>query len=105
MELLKEIKELSVHNKKSLEQIGLKLSEETGECSQALLSYLKANGSEYKELNSQDVKEECIDIILVTLSLFYKLDGQDNELNKIMIEKIKKWKNKSNIIQGGKLYE
>ena len=97
MEILQKIKELSIKEKKSLEQMGLKLAEETGECSQALLSYLKANGSEYKNLNAEDVKEECIDIILVTLSLFYKLDGLDNELNFIINNKINKWKEKSNI--------
>ncbi|OSA95678.1 UNVERIFIED_ORG: hypothetical protein B2H93_04455 [Clostridium botulinum] len=104
-EILQEIKELSINNKKSLEQICLKLSEETGECSQALLSYLKANGSEYKQLNAQDVKEECVDVILVALSLFYKLEENNDELNEIITTKIKKWKEKSNISLGGNLYE
>ena len=59
IKLLENIQELSIKNGKSLEQIGLKLSEETGECSQALLSYVNAEGSVYKGLGSQDVKEEC----------------------------------------------
>lgn len=98
MEILKDIKELSVNNKKSLEQICLKLSEETGECSQALLSYLKANGSEYKKLDAEDVKEECVDVILVALSLFYKLEEEDTELINIIKNKIEKWKEKSGIV-------
>lgn len=94
---LDKIKQLSINNKKSLEQIGLKLSEETGECSQALLSYLNANGSTYKQLDANDVKEECIDIILVALSLFYKLNGSNTELTNTIDKKVNKWEEKSNI--------
>jgi len=95
IKLLEEIQSLSIINKKTLEQICLKLSEETGECSQALLSYLKADGSEYKQLNSHNVKEECVDAILVALSLFYKLEGDQDELKDIMNVKIDKWKEKT----------
>ena len=93
---MKEIKELSLIEKKSLEQMGLKLSEEVGECSQALLSYLKASGSEYKELGIQDVKEECVDVIMVASSIFYKLGAEESELDELMDKKIKKWKEKTN---------
>jgi NTP pyrophosphatase (non-canonical NTP hydrolase) len=82
--------------KKSLEQMGLKLSEEVGELSQALLSYLGASGSEYKELGLQDVKEECADVILVALSLVYKLGSDDTELIELMNKKVEKWKDKTN---------
>lgn len=94
---LTKIRELSIANKKSLEQIGLKLSEETGEASQALLSYVGANGSGYKELGSQDVKEECVDVVMVALSLFYKLGGTDKELSSVMNKKTEKWEEKSDI--------
>lgn len=98
IEILKEIKTLSINNEKTLEHIGLKLAEETGECTQAILSYLKANGSAYKNLNSQDIKEECIDVIIVALSLFYKLEGNDEELKNTTCMKLKKWEEKINII-------
>lgn len=88
---LTKIRELSIANKKSLEQIGLKLSEETGEVSQALLSYIGANGSEYKKLGSEDVKEECIDVVMVALSLFYKIGGTDEELSSVINKKTEKW--------------
>lgn len=91
---LKDIKQLSIKNEKSLEQIVLKLAEETGEVSQALLSYLKANGSAYKGLTDEDVKEECVDVIIVALSLFYKLNGQDAEFESIFDKKVAKWKEK-----------
>lgn len=92
---LTRIRELSVRNEKSPEQIGLKLSEETGEVSQALLSYIGANGSEYKNLGSDDVKEECIDVIMVALSLFYKLGGTDEELSSVLDSKTSKWEEKA----------
>ncbi len=92
---LTKIRELSIGNKKSLAEIGLKLSEETGEASQALLSYMGANGSGYKGLDSGDVKEECIDVIMVALSLFYKLGGTDEELSSLLDDKTTKWEEKS----------
>lgn len=92
---LAKIRELSVRNEKSPEQIGLKLSEETGEVSQALLSYIGANGSEYKNLGSDDVKEECIDVIMVALSLFYKLGGTSEELSSVLDSKTSKWEEKA----------
>jgi NTP pyrophosphatase (non-canonical NTP hydrolase) len=95
--ILEQIHELSKTESKSLEQMALKLGEETGECFQALLSWLKANGCEYKQLTSQDIKEECIDVILVALSLFYKLDGNPTELIETLTKKMDKWKEKSNL--------
>ena len=97
IKLLENIQSLSIKNGKSLEQICLKLSEETGECSQALLSYVEAEGSVYKGLGSQDVKEECIDVIMVAISLFYKLGGNNEELVNLINVKMDKWQNKVNI--------
>ncbi|EMA6343939.1 MazG-like family protein [Bacillus cytotoxicus] len=91
--LLKKIKLLSKQEPKTLEQMVLKLTEEVGETSQAVLSYLKVNGSEYKKLEINDVKEECIDVILVSLALFYKLTEDEHELQELMEKKMKKWEN------------
>jgi len=91
IKLLENIQSLSIKNGKSLEQICLKLSEETGECSQALLSYINAEGSVYKGLGSQDVKEECIDVIMVAISLFYKLGGDNEKLVNLINVKMEKW--------------
>lgn len=96
-ELLNEIQELSIQNGKTVEQIGLKLSEETGECSQAILAYTNAEGSVYKGFGVNDIKEECIDVILVAMSLFYKLNGNNEELNNLLSKKMEKWQNKVNI--------
>ncbi|MFB7638301.1 MazG-like family protein [Peribacillus butanolivorans] len=95
-QLLRQIKLLSEKEPKTLEQMALKLSEEVGETSQAVLSYLKANGSEYKQLGINDVKEECVDVILVSLALFYKVaeNENENELQELIIRKMDKWQSK-----------
>lgn len=93
-QLLKEIKLLSEKEPKTLEQMALKLSEEVGETSQAVLSYIKASGSEYKQLGIEDVKEECIDVILVALAMFYKLSENDKELHELISKKLDKWESK-----------
>ncbi|MCV9950632.1 MazG-like family protein [Paenibacillus polymyxa] len=90
-QILKKIQYLSTQEKKTLEQMVLKLSEEVGETSQAMLSYMNANGSEYKQLNISDVKEECADVILVALSLFYKLSNNEGELQEFLSKKVDKW--------------
>lgn len=95
IQILSKIKNLSLQEKKSLEQIGLKLTEETGECCQALLSAFNANGCGYKKFTTDDVKEECVDLILVALSLFYKLNGNTEELLNVTESKMKKWQEKS----------
>lgn len=92
--LLKQVKLLSEKEPKTIEQMALKLSEEAGETSQAVLSYLKANGSEYKQLGIDDVKEECIDVILVSLALFYKVAENEDELQEFITRKIAKWQSK-----------
>ncbi|MCM2676317.1 MazG-like family protein [Alkalicoccobacillus plakortidis] len=90
-ELLTRIKELSAKEKKTLEQMVLKLSEEVGETSQALLSYKGAPGSEYKKLGKADVEEECVDVMIVALSLFYKLNQDEGALEHYLKMKVVKW--------------
>ncbi|MDV2582253.1 MazG-like family protein [Alkalibacillus haloalkaliphilus] len=93
-QLLTEIKSLSEREPKTLEQMALKLTEEVGETSQAVLSYLKASGSDYKQLGIDDVKEECIDVVLVALAMYYKLSEDEEEFRKLVSEKMNKWESK-----------
>ncbi|MDQ0352319.1 NTP pyrophosphatase (non-canonical NTP hydrolase) [Alkalibacillus filiformis] len=93
-QLLTEIKSLSEREPKTLEQMALKLTEEVGETSQAVLSYLKASGSDYKQLGIDDVKEECIDVVLVALAMYYKLSENEEEFGKLVSEKLNKWESK-----------
>lgn len=89
---LSQLKYLSKLEPKTLEQMALKLSEESGEVSQAVLSYTNASGNQYKNLSSADVKKECIDVILVATALYYKLDNSsDTEFSKLLQEKMIKW--------------
>lgn len=88
---LKRVKKLSDQEPKSIEQMALKLAEEAGEVSQAVLSYTDASGSGYKQLDKGDIKEECIDAVLVAMSLFYKLSEQEGELQELLDKKMKKW--------------
>ena len=74
-----------MENEKSLEQIGLKLSEETGEVTQALLSATNAPRSKYKSEGIEDVKEECVDFLMVVLSLYFKIGGTRIGIDKDVI--------------------
>ena len=67
--------QLSVDNKKSTEQILIKLLEEIGEVSQAFLSLTKTSGSNYKQLNTTDLVEEIIDTQMIINSLLIKQVG------------------------------
>ena len=51
------INELTKADPKSLIERTLKLSEENGEVSEAVLSYGKVNGSQYKNKKIEDVEE------------------------------------------------
>ncbi|MEG0551145.1 MAG: MazG-like family protein [Vagococcus sp.] len=90
--IIKKIKHLSTKEPKTLEQMALKLSEESGEVSQAVLSYTNASGNKYKKLDSANLKQECIDTILVATALYYKLENSnDEEFLEILQEKMNKW--------------
>ncbi|MBM7542674.1 MazG-like family protein [Amphibacillus cookii] len=95
-QLIQDIKQMSAHEKKTLEQMGLKLSEEVGETNQAILSYLKASGNAYKQLGLDDVKEECVDVMLIALALYFRLSESDDELKALIRKKLKKWQEKVN---------
>lgn len=94
-ELFELIKILAQREQKTIEQMGLKLAEKTGECTQAILSAVNAKGCEYKELTFDDVKEECVDVILVASSLFFQLNGSLDEIKETLNKKAKKWEEKS----------
>lgn len=92
--ILTEIKELAAIEGKTLEQMALKLSEESGEVAQAILAFTNAGGSKYKDFTKEDAQEECIDTVLVALALFFKLsDNSDPETEflTILARKKAKW--------------
>lgn len=93
----KEIESLTKLDKKTLVERTLKLSEEVGEVSQAVLSYSKACGCEYKNKTKEDVVEECLDVIIVASSIISQSCENNvdlEEVKKIYDKKLSKWKEK-----------
>lgn len=92
------IENLTKLDKKILIERALKLSEEVGEVSEAILSYSNACGCGYKNKDKKDVIEECLDVIIVATSLISQVS--DNDVDEKLVEelyskKINKWKQKS----------
>lgn len=81
--------------KKTKEQLALKLTEEAGEVSEAVLSAEDAPGCGYKGKGPLDVKEEAVDTILCAIALFGKYGGTKEELAEIMHRKNQKWLTKA----------
>ena len=92
-----EISRLTEIDKKTLLERTLKLSEETGEVAQAVLSYSKACGCGYKNKSKEDLLEECIDVIIVASSIIsqsYDNDVDIENVKRIYNKKLVKWKEK-----------
>ncbi|MDK2562436.1 MazG-like family protein [Romboutsia sedimentorum] len=92
-----EIQKLTLIDKKSLLERALKLSEEVGEVSEAVLSYSNSSGCGYKNKSKEDVIEECLDVIIVASSMISQsCDNNINleEVQAIYKKKLDKWKSK-----------
>jgi len=90
--LFQDIQNLSLHEKKSLLQRMVKLQEECGELAQEVLIHTNASGSQYKEKKEDTLKKECVDILLVVLSIYFQEKGSVDELFSLLYEKKEKWK-------------
>ena len=91
------INELTKLDNKSLLERTLKLSEECGEVAEATLSYLKTNGSQYKEKGFNDVLEENLDVIMVAISnicQLYNYEPDSNKIQDLFDTKLQKWYDK-----------
>jgi NTP pyrophosphatase (non-canonical NTP hydrolase) len=85
------IEEVSKKEKKTLSQRALKLQEEVGEVAQALLIKQKAPGMSHKSIEHGELTVECIDVLLVTLDLFFANGGTKHTLMDLLSKKTKKW--------------
>lgn len=88
---LEHIKNLSHLEKKSLLERLAKLMEESGELAQEILISLKSPGMSHKDAGLDGIKGECVDVIIVALSIFFKSGGDEEELNALFKKKCEKW--------------
>lgn len=89
--ILERIEKLSHQEKKSLLQRMLKLQEESGELAQEVLVHQNASGSQYKEAGADGILGECVDVMLVVLSIYFSCEGTIEELAGRLETKSLKW--------------
>lgn len=92
-DLLKFIEQLSVADKKTLSQKGLKLAEECGELAKCILPYETAPGSLHKIVHKNQILENSVDSILVALSIAYSLGYTNDDIQTMMQNKATYWAN------------
>jgi NTP pyrophosphatase (non-canonical NTP hydrolase) len=89
--MIDKIKKATQSEPKKPEQQFMKLIEEVGEASQAYLSSEGASGNKYKHLDQSNVKEELVDVLLVTFALLSKVGATDEEIEELINRKVDKW--------------
>jgi NTP pyrophosphatase (non-canonical NTP hydrolase) len=85
------IKDLSIKDKKTLSQKGLKLVEEVGELARAILPYDSAPGTNHRFSDREQILEEIVDVYLTNISIAHSLGFTDEEMNDMLNKKSKKW--------------
>ena len=85
------IKNLSIKDKKTLSQKGLKLVEEMGELARIILPYDSAHGTNHRFTAREALLEEVVDIHLSNISIAYSLGFTDEEFNDMLVKKSEKW--------------
>lgn len=85
------IKDLSIKDKKTLSQKGLKLAEEVGELARAILPYDSAPGTNHRFSDREQILEEIVDVYLTNISIAHSLGFTDEEMTDMLHRKSKKW--------------
>jgi len=85
------IKDLSIKDKKTLSQKGLKLAEEVGELARAILPYDSAPGTNHRFSDREQILEEIVDVYLTNTSIAHSLGFTDEEMNDMLNRKSRKW--------------
>jgi NTP pyrophosphatase (non-canonical NTP hydrolase) len=85
------IKTLSIKDKKTLSQKGLKLVEEVGELARVILPYDSAHGTNHRFIDREAILEEVVDVYLTNISIAHSLGFTDEEFNEMLIKKSEKW--------------
>lgn len=86
------IMEVAPHDSKTLMQKQLKLTEEVGELSRAVLIEEGAHGTAHRE--EANTLEELADTVIVALSMLSRMRGNPtlDDLERAILAKIPKWK-------------
>lgn len=85
------IRRLTQKDRKSKVERALKLCEEVGELSAAVLSEVNAPGCEYKTLDRADVLQEVADVLIMSHSLIVHYEFTEEEVAAKVLEKCAKW--------------
>ena len=85
------IKSLSIKDKKTLSQKGLKLVEEVGELARVILPYDSAHGTNHRFIDREAILEEVVDVYLTNISIAHSLGFTDEEFNDMLVKKSEKW--------------
>ena len=85
------IKKLSIKDKKTLSQKGLKLVEEVGELARVILPYDSAHGTNHRFIDREAILEEVVDVYLTNISIAHSLGFTDEEFQDMLIKKSQKW--------------
>lgn len=85
------IKSLSLKDKKTLSQKGLKLAEEVGELAKAILPYDSAHGTNHRFIDKEKILEEVVDVYLTNISIAHSLGITEDEFNDMLAKKSEKW--------------
>ncbi len=93
------LKELSRKEPKTIIEKALKLTEETGEVAEAVLSFCKVSGCGYKNKTAEDVVEECLDTIIMASSIIAVLGVSDRDVLRMMNTKLNKWESKMDTVK------
>ena len=93
-ELMNKIAELTKEDPKTIIERCLKLGEEYGELSEAILSSNKVCGCAYKNKTNTDVLEEATDVIIMALSIICH-SGMKDEFEIMLNKKLNKWETKT----------
>jgi NTP pyrophosphatase (non-canonical NTP hydrolase) len=93
--VLHEIQRITALEEKNLLELALKTSEENGELSQAVLSFMRAPGCAYKNKTREDVDEEAVDVMICALATLFKNQVRSNyDLAQLIEKKLQAWQDK-----------
>jgi NTP pyrophosphatase (non-canonical NTP hydrolase) len=90
-ELLDYIQTLSLRDKKSLAEKALKVSEESGELSKAVLPYVSAYATNHRFVDKYKILEEVADTILASISIAYDLGFTHEDIESVIDQKSRYW--------------